>query len=274
VPELPEVETIRRGVVELVEGQRLRSVEVLERIHLLKNCTEGQLKRRLEGRLLTDVGRRGKYLLFDFEGALLVLHLRMSGRLLIVPACHTRMVLSFEGGLALHFDDARRFGMAYLTRRRDLEALAPIGALGIEPLTPGYTREEFEALLARDQEIKRLLLDQHKLAGLGNIYANESLFEAGIHPLRAASGLRSSERTRLYRAIPAVLERAIAAGGTSMRSYQMPSGELGRFQENFSVYDRAGSPCPRCGTAIERLPQGGRSSYFCRKCQPMPPLSG
>ncbi len=276
MPELPEVETIRRGLEQELLGRTLLDLHVKERVHLLKNCSPAQLRRALIGRRLKAVGRRGKFLIFDFERSekqhsslgqhSIVLHLRMSGRLLLVPAQHTRLILKFSDK-TLYFDDARRFGMLYLFESALRESLPPLSELGIEPLTPAYTFGGFRALLQSKQEIKRLLLDQRKLCGLGNIYANEALFAAGIHPQRPACSLSSREARRLFEAIAAVLTRAIEAGGTSIDSYRTPQGELGRFQEEFSVYERAGKPCYRCGELIESISQGGRSSYFCPCCQ-------
>jgi formamidopyrimidine-DNA glycosylase len=269
MPELPEVETIRRALQQELLGLTLRGLHVKERVHLLKNCSPEELERHLSGRHLTAIRRRGKYLIFDFDGHAMVLHLRMSGRLLLGPAQHTRLILDFSGRRRLYLDDARRFAMLYLAESEHLDELKPLKELGIEPFTPSYTLEAFQGLLSSRQEIKRLLLDQRKIAGLGNIYANEALFEAGIHPQRPADSLSSFEAERLFEAIPSVLERAIAAGGTSIDSYRTPQGEPGRFQENFSVYGCTAEPCRRCSTPIARLNQGGRSSYFCPRCQPL-----
>lgn len=267
MPELPEVETIRRGVEREFLGLSLQKIHVKERLHLLKNCSSKELRRSVTGQELQAVSRRGKYLLFDFGLYSLILHLRMSGRLLLKPADHTRLILGF-GKKELFFDDARRFGMLYLVRSSDRESLSPLSELGMEPFSSSYALERFRERLRVKQEIKRLLLDQRKLAGLGNIYANEALFAAGIHPKRWAGSLRASENKRLFEAIPAVLERALAAGGTSIDTYRTPQGEIGRFQNEFSVYDRTGMPCTRCQTPIQRILQGGRSSYFCPRCQP------
>lgn len=158
--------------------------------------------------------------------------------------------------------------MLHLAWSARLTKLEPLAELGLEPFSSGYRLEDFQRVLDTKREIKRLLLDQRKIAGLGNIYANEALFEAAIHPLRSSQSLSDAEIEELFEAIPRVLSRAIDAGGTSFRSYQAPSGELGRFQEEFSVYGREGESCPRCGTPIERLVQGGRSSYLCPRCQP------
>ncbi len=266
MPELPEVETIRRALEREVLGYELQALDVRERVHLLKNCTPQELKRALVGRRLTALGRRGKFLVFEFGPWAVVLHLRMSGRLLLRPAEHTRLVLHFEGK-TLYLDDARRFASLYLALAKELGELKPLRQLGIEPLTPSYTWEAFQTLLTSKREIKRLLLDQTQIAGLGNIYACEALFEACIHPKRPARSLTQQEAKRLFEAIPRVLERALEAGGTSFDKYRTPQGELGRFQEEFSVYSREGEPCPRCGAPVKRIVQGRRSSFFCPGCQ-------
>lgn len=266
MPELPEVETIRRGLEQEAIGCALQDVHVHEQERLLRNCTPGDLKRRLVGVRLRAVGRKGKFLVFDFHPHAVVLHLRMSGRLLLKPAQHTRLRLDF-GPTSIFLDDARRFAMLYLGETACLEELRPIRDLGIDPLSPEYEWEAFARLLRSKQEIKRLLLDQHKIAGLGNIYASESLFWARVHPVRPAEALSTAAARALYRTIPRVLTEAIEAGGTTFRSYQMPSGELGRFQHDFCVYGREGAPCRRCGATIERIAQGGRSSFLCPQCQ-------
>lgn len=266
MPELPEVETIRRALEGEILGRMLIDLQVKERAHLLKNCSPAQLK-SLIGRRLRSLERRGKLLIFNFGNHSLVLHLGMSGRLLLQPATHTRLILRFSGEKTLYFDDARRFGRLYLMESKRLQELKPLRELGIEPFSSNYTFEAFQELLQTSREIKRLMMDQRKLAGLGNIYANEALFVAQIHPQRPAASLSPVEMRRLFKAIPRVLQRALAYGGTSIASYRTPQGELGRFQSHFSVYNQAGKPCRRCRTPIEKIIQGGRSSYFCPRCQ-------
>ncbi len=268
MPELPEVETIRRALSAEFLGRELRKLTVKERVHLLKNCGARRLRERLLGRSLETIGRRAKYLLFGFGSETLVLHLRMSGRLLLAPAGHTRLVLEFAPAKKLYFDDTRRFGALYLQPTAELDRLVPLARLGLEPFRPEYTLKGFKGLLGSGQEIKRLLLDQHKLAGLGNIYACEVLYLAGIHPQRPAKSLAPAEARRLYLAIPKVLQAAINAGGSSIDSYRHPDGALGGFQNEFKVYGQAGRPCMACGTLIERIVQGGRSSFYCPSCQP------
>lgn len=262
MPELPEVETIRRGLTRL-EGRLLTQVEVRDS-RLLRGCAPAELV-RLRGHL-KEISRRGKFLIFRFDEHALVLHLGMTGRLLPREGRYTRLVLHFsEEKLVL--DDPRRFAALCCTRAAELDELGPLKRLGIEPFTAGYTFENFWKILRTRREIKRLLLDQRKLAGLGNIYASEALFRAGINPLRPASSLSPAEAKRLFEVIPRLLEEAIAAQGTTISDYRTATGESGRFQELLQVYGRAGEPCRRCGRPIERIEQGGRSTYFCPSCQ-------
>ncbi|MGQ9477276.1 MAG: bifunctional DNA-formamidopyrimidine glycosylase/DNA-(apurinic or apyrimidinic site) lyase [Candidatus Bipolaricaulia bacterium] len=266
MPELPEVETIRRGLEKGLLHARLSEIEVRDQ-RLLRDCSISELG-KLRGSSLKGVARRGKFLILEFDGRALVIHLRMTGRLLPQEEDHTRLVLQFSSGRQLVLDDPRRFATLHCTRVSELERLEPLRKLGIEPLTPSYTLANFEEILRTKREIKRLLLDQEELAGLGNIYANEALFRAGLNPLRRADSLSPEEAKRLFEAIPKLLEEAIALQGTTISDYRTASGESGGFQLLLKVYGRAGEPCSRCGTPIEQIEQGGRSSYFCPKCQP------
>jgi formamidopyrimidine-DNA glycosylase len=267
MPELPEVETIRRDLEHKIVGKTLCNLEVKERVHLLKNCSASELKKTMIGQRLMAMKRRGKYLLFCFEKSVLVLHLRMSGRLLLEPAKHTRLVLEFSKNKTIYFDDARRFGALYLSSQKELEDLPTLQKLGIEPFSKDYSLKNFRFKLNSKQEVKRWLLDQSKITGVGNIYACEALFEARINPERVANLLSTPESKRLFEAVLEILKRAIESKGTSIDSYRMPSGELGNFQKNFSVYDRLKEPCHRCQTPISRISQAGRSTYFCPNCQ-------
>jgi len=265
MPELPEVETIRRGLEREFLNRRLESVKVLDR-RLLQDCPPAALE-GLRGSRLEKVGRRGKFLVLRFEDHALVIHPRMTGRLLPREEGHTRLVLRFSNRGKLVLDDPRRFATLHCVKNGELEGLEPLRRLGPEPLTAGYTFARFLKILQTEQEIKRLLLDQRKLAGLGNIYANEALFRARIHPLRRANSLSQEEARRLFEAIPQLLEEALVAQGTTISDYRTASGESGSFQDFLQVYGRAGQPCRHCGTPIARITQGGRSSYFCPRCQ-------
>jgi len=265
MPELPEVETIRRGLEEGFLGARLSGIEVRDR-RLLRDCTLSELE-RLRGRGLKGVSRRGKLLILDFEGQAVVIHLRMTGRLLSQEEGHTRLILHFSGGKRLVLDDLRRFATLHCVPTDQLEEFEPLRRLGIEPFTPSYTFENFQEILRTKQEIKRLLLDQRRIVGLGNIYAGEALFRAGIHPERRADSLSREEAHRLFKVIPELLKEAIALQGTTISDYRTASGESGGFQEFLQVYGRGGRPCRRCGTPIEQISQGGRSTHFCPRCQ-------
>jgi len=265
MPELPEVETIRCGLEREFLNLQLREIQVRDR-RLLQNCSVSDLE-RLRGRRLKRVARRGKFLILYFGNQALVIHPRMTGRLLPYEGEHTRLILQFARNKTLVLDDSRRFATLHWAKADGLEELEPLRRLGIEPFTPSYTFVNFLKILQTKQEIKRLLLDQRKLAGLGNIYANEALFRARIYPLRSANSLSQEEAQRLFEAIPQLLEEALAAQGTTISDYRTATGESGSFQFLLKVYGRGGEPCRHCGTPIEKITQGGRSSYFCPKCQ-------
>jgi formamidopyrimidine-DNA glycosylase len=265
MPELPEVETIRRGLEQEFLNLQLKKIEVRDP-RLLQNCSPAELE-GLRGRRLKRVARRGKFLVLQFDDQALVIHPRMTGRFLPQEEKHTRLIMRFSEDKRLVLDDPRRFATLHCARADELKELEPLRRLGIEPFTPSYTWENFLKILQTKQEIKRLLLDQQKLAGLGNIYVNEALFRAQIHPLRSANSLSREEARRLFEAIPQLLEEAIAVQGTTISDYRTASGESGRFQAFLQIYGRGGEPCRRCETPIEQIAQGGRSTYFCPRCQ-------
>ena len=276
MPELPEVETVARDLREQLVGRRFVSVAFLWPRTLAAPALE-EVEARLAGREVIAVGRRGKYLLMQLDdGQTLVAHLRMTGRLSIVPGDsplledkHTRAWFALaavggDAGDALVFNDSRKFGRIWLAEH--LEDV--VGKLGPEPLAWDLTPENFAARIRRHKTaIKALLLDQSAVAGVGNIYADESLFRACIHPLRKASTLTDAEAERLYDALREVLNEAIEKRGTLLRDYRTPYGEDGYFQNHLRVYGRYGKPCPRCGAAIERIRVTQRSTHFCPKCQ-------
>jgi len=266
MPELPEVETLRRALAQELEGRTLNALKIYEP-RLLQNASEQTLQRALVGRRLRAVKRRAKFLLFDFGENTVILHLRMTGWLTLSPIENSRFVFEFTGNKTLYFHDTRRLATLHLVPSAHAHELPPLAALGIEPFQPSYTFKNFRALLQTDQEIKRLLLDQRKIAGIGNIYACEALFASKIHPRRPAMSLSRSEARRLFAQIEKVLAQAIAKQGTSVRTYRGLTGEPGGFQNFLKVYDRAGEPCVRCRTPIVRIEQGGRGTYFCPQCQ-------
>ncbi len=251
MPELPEVETVRRGLAAVMAGRRLAGVD--QHRADLRFALPADLPARLTGRRIADLGRRGKYLLIGLDGAeTLVLHLGMSGRLLIrdpavPPARHDHVVFRIAGGPAVAFNDARRFGSLDLVAAADLADYRPLRLLGPEPFDPGLDGAALaDRLAGRMTPLKAALLDQRIIAGLGNIYVSEALFRARLSPRRLAATVAAGRAGRLLDAIRAVLDDAIAAGGSTLRDYARADGELGYFQHTFAVYDREGLACPGC----------------------------
>ena len=271
MPELPEVETIRRG---LISGngeipsllyQRIISVDLFWR-KTVASPDSLQFIQRLQQREIVSVNRRGKFLLIDLDHGTLIFHLRMSGDLRIQPAGeptqkHDRLQLNFNSGWKLVFNDTRKFGHAWLTE----DPQKVLSGIGPEPLDSDLTPDKFYAMLqVRSRQIKPLLMDQRFLAGLGNIYTDEALFSASIHPLRRSNTLTQPEAERLLAAIREVLQQGILSKGASI-DWVYRGGD---FQNHFQVYKRTGSPCPRCGTPIQHIVVGQRSTHFCPVCQP------
>jgi formamidopyrimidine-DNA glycosylase len=272
MPELPEVETIARALALRLEGRRIE--RLAQSRPDLRFPLPRDLPRRVGGRRLDRVRRRGKFLLLDLDSSLtLILHLGMSGRLVYdgPPARHEHLTFDFDDGTVLRFVDPRRFGMADLWPTAGLESHPMLARLGLEPLSPAFTTRRLQALLAgRRAPLKTALLDQRLIAGLGNIYVSEALFAARLSPERAAGSLGADEAARLVRAIRSVLRKATTAGGSSLRDYVQADGELGSFQSSFAVYGRLGLACPRCRGPIRRSVQSGRSTFFCPRCQGPP----
>jgi formamidopyrimidine-DNA glycosylase len=269
MPELPEVETVRRSLAPRVVGQRIERVLVRER--RLRVPIAADFEARLRGRRVEDVERRGKYLLLRLDrGATLLVHLGMSGRLWVRPAdapaeTHDHVEIGFEPGFVAVFNDPRRFG---LMRLGENDAFDELRTVGEDPLSCRWSAQHWRTLLRqRRLPIKNLLMDQRILAGIGNIYANEMLYRAGIRPRRRASRLRGREIQRLAAAMRDVLEAAVRLGGSSISDYRDAEGRQGYFQIHHAVYDRAGEPCLGCGTSIRRIVLSGRSSFYCPKCQ-------
>lgn len=271
MPELPEVETLAQEMRALLIGRCILRVEVRWPRTVAAPDPE-TFARRLTGRCIREIGRRGKWLLLGLDGEeWLLVHLRMSGRLTVEDVeasedAHIRVVFHLEDGRRLHFSDPRKFGRMVLTACPE----DWLGDLGPEPLDPGLTPERLAGMLrGRRVRLKPLLADQRFLAGLGNIYADEVLWRARLHPLRRADTLTTEEVTRLHGAIREVLEEAVARRGTTLadRRYVLPDGRPGEFAAHLGVYGREGAPCPRCGTSIVRIRIGGRSAHFCPQCQ-------
>ena len=269
MPELPEVETTVRGMARYLEGERLNRV-TLHRADLRRPFPPG-LVQSLTGATVTALGRRAKYgLIHTDRGQTMVFHLGMSGRWRIDPGelgKHDHLVLETGAGHVLALCDPRRFGSVDLVDNDRLDAWPTFAALGPEPLGPGLTVQHLrQALAGRSATIKLLLLDQRIVAGLGNIYVCEALFRAHIDPRKPAGKVSGAALERLVPAIRSVLEEAIVAGGSSLRDFARPDGELGYFSKQFDVYDRTGQTCG-CGGAVMRIVQGGRSTWYCGKCQ-------
>ncbi len=269
MPELPEVETIKSDLLPQVVGRSFTAVR-LDWPGAVTQPPAEVLAQRITGQRIEALERRGKYLIFRLSsGQSLVIHLRMSGSLLLRPAParpdpYTRNVFLLDGVLELRFVDRRKLGRIWL-----VEDVAQVtGNLGPEPLEPGFTAQVLAQRLGRrSAPIKPALLDQGCIAGVGNMYADEALFLACLHPLRPANSLSQEEVARLHRAIRAVLRTAIANSGTSFSDYQRPNGELGRHLSHFHVAHRGGQPCPVCGTPVQRIEVRGRGTYFCPRCQ-------
>ncbi|MBI4967089.1 MAG: bifunctional DNA-formamidopyrimidine glycosylase/DNA-(apurinic or apyrimidinic site) lyase [Rhodospirillales bacterium] len=273
MPELPEVETVRRGLEPALKGRRLAAVQV--RRADLRQPFPPHLARDLEGRRVVRLARRAKYLLLHLDdGYVLLIHLGMSGRMRVEPAGqslgrHDHLVLATDRGQAIVFTDPRRFGRIDRVKESALAGHPLLVGLGPEPLDPAFDAAALSQALAGSRApLKTALMDQRRIAGIGNIYASEALFRARLAPDRPAGGLAKGECRRLAGAIKTVLTQAIAAGGSTLRDHVRPDGELGYFQHRFQVYDRAGQPCPRCKrTRILRHVQAGRATYHCPHCQ-------
>ncbi len=274
MPELPEVETIKRQLAPLVTGRTLEQVEVLDP-RWSRPIAPEQLEDALSGRRIESLGRRGKYLLWSLSDELfLAQHLRMTGAVLWEPdpePSHVRVRMRLSGGHRLVVDDPRRFGTGELLLGAEaLEAFFS-ARLGLEPLDHRFTAQHLRAIArGRTAPVKAFLLDQRRVAGVGNIYADEALFRARIHPLRPAGRLSGAQAQELREAVVEALLAGIDAKGASIDDFRHIDGVQGSFQERFLVYGRAGEPCVRCGTPITKLVVAGRGTYVCERCQTRP----
>lgn len=290
MPELPEVETIRRGLAGRVSGQRILEIRIGDKRVL--RCDASDLAETVVGQSIVSLARRGKFLVFELETEFLVIHLGMTGQLTFRdperPDCkafvrhpitglqralqhppdkHTHLQILLEDGGALFFRDVRKFGKIYLLRPQQKKPF--FERLGLEPFGENYVLENFlDRFRGRTLKVKSLLLDQGFVAGVGNIYADEALFEAALHPARTVRSLRRYEKVRLFEAIPKVLRKGIHFGGTSLRDYVDSEGRRGTHQERLMVYGRDGLPCRRCGVLLERIVISQRGTHFCPRCQP------
>jgi formamidopyrimidine-DNA glycosylase len=278
MPELPEVETVRRGLVPRLVGRRI--VRLIQRRRDLRVPMPAKFAQKVEGRTVQAIDRRAKYLLIRLDdGQTLIAHLGMSGRMTLHDAKdaaehpfqrHDHVVMETDEGWQVRFNDARRFGLMLLAPTEGVGRHTLFKGLGPEPLDETFDGPALAARLkGRRTPIKAALLDQKTLVGIGNIYACEALFLSGISPRRSAHTVQGDRADRLAAALKQVLLRSIDDGGSTLRDHVQPGGELGYFQTRFNVYDRAGAPCPTrgCGRIVKRLVQSGRSTFYCAHCQ-------
>jgi len=273
MPELPEVETIRRELAPAITGSRFTSVELFWE-QAVKAPSANRFRERVCGQVIESLGRRGKYLLFKLrEEDTLILHLKMTGALLLSPSSqklqkHTTAIFELDGGSYLHFVDQRKFGALWLLK--DVKTV--IGKLGPEPLDASFTPAFLGQIIQRRGiPIKVLLCDQQAVAGIGNMWADEALFAARIHPLRAANSLSGSEVEELHSAIRRVMQRGIEYKGASINTYLLPNGERGTAHNEFKVAHRLNQLCVDCVQPLSRIMLRGRGTYFCPNCQPEAP---
>jgi formamidopyrimidine-DNA glycosylase len=274
MPELPEVETIRRQLAPQLEGRTIVEIEILDP-RWTRPGAPGSVQDELRGARVDRVGRAGKYLIWALSGErYLLVHLRMTGALLFDPASepsHTRVRFALDDGHRVVYIDPRRFGTGHLVHGSAARDAYLAQRIGIEPLTPEFTVEHLRRLArGRRAPIKPFVLDQRRIAGVGNIYADEALFRAGIHPLRAAGSLTRAQWQRLRDAIEESLLAGIEAKGATIDDFRHVDGARGSFQDRFLVHRRAGEACPKCGTMIRKIVVGGRGTYVCERCQSKP----
>lgn len=273
MPEMPEVEIIRRQLVDKIKGKMIQNIAIsLPR--LFKWPDVGAVKAYLLHQTILDLERKGKYLLFHLSnGKILVVHLRMTGRLFFQKTAerrdaYTRIVFELDHDEVLIYADTRTLGTLYVVDETELSRISGLATLGPEPLSNEFTLEYLLAVLKKHQgKIKPLLLNQHVVGGLGNIYVDESLALAGIHPERSACSIKADEAKKLYKAINQVIREGIADGGTTFRDYRNGEGKIGHHQERLRVYGQTGRPCPRCGQPIEKTTVAGRGTHYCPHCQ-------
>jgi len=280
MPELPEVETVRRGLAPAMEGKRILSVET--RRESLRFPFPANFNQRIEGARMTRLGRRAKYLVGELSnGEALIMHLGMTGRFTVSGSKpgkfhyqagehekHDHVVFGMQGGGRIVFNDARRFGFMDLWPVGDLESYPPFAGMGPEPISNAFSGAYLtEAFRGKKTAVKSALLDQNVVAGLGNIYVSEALFRAGISPKKLAGSLRKDRLERLAAEVRHVIEEAIIAGGSTISDFKTADGELGYFQHSFQVYDREGEGCVVCEKPVKRMVQSGRSTFYCGVCQ-------
>jgi len=273
MPELPEVETVKRTLAPLIIGRTITGVAVYQPVVVKKPGIE-KFKEEVPGETFQNIRRRGKYLILHLTGQkVLVIHLRMTGQLVYQEQSqalkkHTHLIFHLDNGWEMRFVDQRRFGCVWMVSEDEIETISGLCALGPEPLLPDFDLAYLaQSLVGRKAKIKQVLLDQRIIAGIGNIYADEILFRSGIHPERTACSLTEREIDRLFDAIKTTLAEAVEKRGTTFSDYVDGRGEKGSFQHHLNVYQQVGKECPRCKTAIIRSKVGSRSAYYCPGCQ-------
>lgn len=273
MPELPEVETVKEALNQTVKGQTIKEIE-LRYEPMIKNMSADEFKEKLINQTIQEVSRRGKYLVFHFDDYQLLSHLRMEGKYFYVDSnfelnSHVHVIFTLENGKRLLYQDTRKFGTYHLYDKAiDLETTAPFQVLGLEPFatefTPSYVKEKIQN---KKKPIKSLLLDQTIVCGLGNIYVDEVLYRARLHPLTSSSELTDKDIENVVKYTVEVLARAIELGGTTIRTFRSSHGVSGTFQNELLVHQRKGENCYECHTPIEKIKVGGRGTYFCPTCQ-------
>ncbi|MGF6948154.1 formamidopyrimidine-DNA glycosylase [Neobacillus sp. B4I6] len=273
MPELPEVETIRKTLKRLVVNKTIKDITVFWPKIIKSPLEVEQFVDALAGETIVDVGRRGKFLIIYTDHFALVSHLRMEGKYGLYPKeepfdKHTHVLFHFTDGTELRYRDVRKFGTMHLYKKGDEFLTEPLIGLGPEPFSEEFTVEYLTKKVEKtNRKIKTALLDQKLFVGLGNIYVDEALFRAGIHPERIANTLNKNELALLHREIVATLSEAVKKGGSTIRSYVNSQGEIGMFQLELYAYGRKGEECKRCGTPLEKTTVGGRGTHYCPQCQ-------
>ncbi len=273
MPELPEVETVRRTLETLILGKEIKEVQVLYPKIIKKPEVYEEFADALKGQHVKEIGRRGKFLILYLDDYALVSHLRMEGKYALHEASepidkHTHVLFTFTDGTQLRYKDVRKFGTMHLFLKGEELSSLPLEKLGPEPLSDAFTVEYLKPILQKtSRNIKAVILDQTVVVGVGNIYVDESLFRAKIHPTRPASSLTDDEISALVAEIKATLSEAVERGGSTIRSYINSQGQMGMFQLQILVYGKEGESCPRCGSTIEKGKVAGRGTHFCPSCQ-------
>ncbi|WP_379965506.1 DNA-formamidopyrimidine glycosylase [Ectobacillus sp. sgz5001026] len=273
MPELPEVEAVKNTLRQLIIGKKVENVSVTYPKLIKKPDDVQQFQTMLQGEIIEEIGRRGKFLLLYTTNYTLVSHLRMEGKYRLFDATeekakHTHVVFRFTDGTELRYQDVRKFGTMHLFQKGDEKISHPLIELGPEPLSPNLTVSYLQEILQKShRKIKVILLDQHVLVGLGNIYVDEVLYRSRIHPEREAASLLEEEIQTLYQEIVHTLSEAIAKGGSTIRTYVNSQGKIGTFQQQLLVYGHEGEPCNVCGSIIMKTVVGGRGTHYCAVCQ-------